>query len=237
MEFWRKLMADAEYGRGAFTRIGKDNGLSNYGFVRGRPQDGSSPEKGFNYEAVHLGVKSIEGRLVQLGYDVIVDGKLGPKVKGAVKDFQRKNGLYVSGEVGSLTGPALFKGVITEVGQSYKFDESFIYGVMLAESGGDPGAVGYLTPGDRGLFQFNTLVHDVTYEQAHDFDWATEAMFTRFAGAWDRYQGKGPELRINCSIAQHKSPVEADQWYQTRTAPSDVIETYVGRVRAFALKY
>jgi hypothetical protein len=221
-------------GRGAFTSVGKDNGKSWYAFVKGSPLDGSSPEKSFNHEAVTLGVMSIEQRLNDLGYDLVVDGTYGPKVKKAIKDFQKKNGVSVTGEIGYTTGPLLWHDHIASVGVSYKFPTELIWGIMKQESGGDPGAVGYDTPGDRGLFQFNTLVHAVTYEQAHDFEWATETMFTRFSRAWKDYAGKGEELRINCSIMQHKSPVAADYWFATGEPSGPISVDYVSKVKGFA---
>lgn len=229
-------MADVK-GRGAFTRVGKDNGRSWYAWVKGSAIDGSSPEKSFNHEAVHLGVKSIQGRLVQLGYALNVDGTYGPKVKRAIKDLQKRNGITPTGEVGYATSLLLWKDVIGGVGQSYNFPSGLVWGVMRQESAGDPGAVGYDTPGDRGLFQFNTLVHAVTYDQAHDFDWATETMFTRFAGAWKKYAGKGVDLRTNCSIMQHKSPVSADLWYENEVSPGPISSDYVSKVKAFSLTF
>lgn len=221
-------------GRGAFTSVGKDNGKSWYAFVKGSPLDGSTPEKSFNHEAVTLGVMSIEQRLNDLGYDLVVDGTYGPKVKRAIKDFQKKNGLSVTGEIGYSTGPLLWHDHIASVGASYKYPAKYIWGTMKQESAGDPGAVGYDTPGDRGLFQFNTLVHEVTYEEAHNFEWATEAAFTRFQRAWNKYQGKGPELRLNCTILQHKSPYSADVWFDTEVSPGPISSDYVSKVKAFA---
>lgn len=225
-------------GRGAFRFIGKDNGENFYKFVKGLPLDGTSPEKGFNYEAVTLGVKSIEARLVELGYSLKIDGSYGPKVKAAVKDFQTKNGIPDSGEVGYTTGPALWKPVIAEAGADRPFGPEFIFGLMKQESGGDPGAVGELHPPDRGLWQFNMEADpDVTPDLAHDFRWATDAVYKRFGGAWKKYSGKGYNLRLDCSIAQHNAPGWADQWFDIGTAPNDQIQGYVSRVKAFALGY
>lgn len=227
-----------EAGRGAFTHIGKDNLENWYEFVKGLPLDGSSPEKGFNYEAVHLGVLSIEKRLAELGYDLKVDGIYGPKVKVAVKDFQTQHGLAADGSLGFITTPLLWKPVIAERGADYKFNPSLIFGLMKQESGGDPGAVGILHSPDRGLFQFNLSDHpDVTVEEAHDYTWAVDSVFARFNGAWKKYAGKGMELRTACSIAQHNSPGEADTWFSTGTAPSDRIAGYVEKVLLFSNQY
>jgi hypothetical protein len=220
-------------GRGAFTSVGKDNGKSWYAFVKGSPLDGSTPEKSFNYQAVTLGVKSIEQRLVDLGYDLVVDGTYGPRVKRAIKDFQKKNGVSVTGEIGYTTGPLLWKDHIQSTGLAFKFPTKYIWGIMKQESGGDPGAVGYDTPGDRGLFQFNTLI-GYNLEDAHDYQKATDTMFARFASSWKEYAGKGEELRVNCSIMQHKSPVAADYWFATGQPSGPISVDYVSKVKAFS---
>lgn len=48
--------------------------------------------------------KSIQQALKQLGfYTGVVDGKLGPKTKEAIKEFQQRNNLEVDGKVGPKT--------------------------------------------------------------------------------------------------------------------------------------
>ena len=234
----------AETGRGAWTSIGKDNGEAYYKYTKNKPLDGSTPEKSLSHQAVHLGVKSIQNRLLDLGYDsalkhdnFVVDGVYGRKTRRMVRSFQKANGIYVGGVVGPTTGSALWKSAIGDQGQTFNFDPAYIYGIMLQESGGDPGAVGWFTPGDRGLYQYNTLVHDITYEQAHDYMWATEAVFARFNNAWQKYRGKGHDLRVNCSIAQHNAPTWANEWFMYGEAPNEKILDYVGRVLGYAAKY
>lgn len=231
----------ADTGRGAWTTIGKDNGSIYYQYIKGEPRDGATPEKGLSYEAVHFGVKAIQSRLVDLGYDRFVrngfdiDGKFGPKTKRMVKKYQENNGIYVSGAVGQTTGSHLFGTYIAEAAEPFRWDHSYIYGIMKAESAADPGAVGWFTPADRGLYQFNTLVHAMSFEQAHDYIYATDEVLSRFNNAWERYQGKGEELRINCSIAQHNAPAWADEWFETGKAPNETIKKYVGTIRSFAV--
>lgn len=233
-------MVDTTHGRGAWTTYGKDNRSIYYEYIKGEPWDGSTPEKGPSYEAVHLGVKSIQTRLVDLGYDVdfkvpfVIDGTYGPRTKRMVKKFQRDHSLTVSGLVGATTASYMFGTYIEEAAVPFRWDSTYIYGIMRQESAGDPGAVGWLTPGDRGLFQFNTLVHDITYDQAHDFKEATDRVLARFNNAWAKYKGKGEELRINCSIAQHNAPAWADQWFNNGFPPNETIEKYVSTVRGFA---
>ena len=52
-------------------------------------------------------VKAMQQELIQLGYDIVADGKYGPKTTAAVKDFQKKNNLDVDGKVGPKTKQVL----------------------------------------------------------------------------------------------------------------------------------
>ena len=54
-------------------------------------------------------VRQLQLRLVELGYDIDVDGDLGPESQWAVVDFQRKHGLVADGIVGKNTRAALNK--------------------------------------------------------------------------------------------------------------------------------
>ncbi|MCJ8142951.1 peptidoglycan-binding protein [Ancylobacter sp. A5.8] len=51
--------------------------------------------------------KLLQGQLVQLGYDLKVDGRYGPATTAAVVAFQRANGLKPDGIAGDLTKSAL----------------------------------------------------------------------------------------------------------------------------------
>ena len=52
-------------------------------------------------------VKTLQYLLRQHGHNVAVDGAFGPKTDAAVRDFQRKKGLQVDGDVGPQTWSAL----------------------------------------------------------------------------------------------------------------------------------
>ena len=56
---------------------------------------------------VEYDTRSIQQNLVDKGYDIAVDGIIGPQTKKAIKDFQKKSGLKVDGIVGPNTSKAL----------------------------------------------------------------------------------------------------------------------------------
>lgn len=235
----------AETGRSAWTTVGKDNGEIYYKFTKNKPLDGSTPEKGDAYLCVHGGVRAIQERLLQLGYGDSLKkpfneekfGVYNRQTKRMVLAFQKDifPATYHSGLVGATTAKNLFGPYISTVNKKHA---QYIFGIGYAESGFDPGAQGYTTPGDIGLYQINTLVHtDFDINTATDYVETTDWVARRFANAWKKYAGKGEQLRINCSIAQHNAPAWAASWYSTGEPPNEKIEDYVERVRTFAATY
>ena len=87
---WRKWLADpaadpSPQPRSAISRYGKTLQLGSYG-----PR-----------------VRTLQQRLVALGYRVEVDGDFGPQTMAAVVLFQKEAGLTEDGIVGALTRAAL----------------------------------------------------------------------------------------------------------------------------------
>jgi hypothetical protein len=247
-------MADVTQGRGAFTRIGKDNKQALYTYIPNTPRDGSSPEKDDNYRAVSLGIRAYQMRLNEmgapaaLGIPPFVDGSgvgnYGPKTKKCVAwaQIQLKTGL-TSGVIGSTFSRAIWKETCRKAASAQKCPPELLYGIMLQESGGDAGAVGYTTPDDSGLFQINMNVHgagtpeNFTVEQVYDPNFAGRYVAKRLTNALNRYDEKGDALRLDCAIAQHNAPAWADTWYRTGTAPNATIASYVAKIKAYAKQY
>ena len=226
-------------GRGAFTSIGKDNGSSSYVYIAGKPDDGSMPTKGINYEAVNLGVLAIQNRINSLGYKpaLVADGDLGPASDKAIRWFQGRNGLVVDGDCGPNTARALWHPLIGALETRNAILGHHLWGIVSHESLLDPGAVGALTPSDRGLAQWNTANSGLTIQQAHDPVYALTMAAARIYRAQIKYGGKGEALKTNCSIAQWNAPAWADQWYSTGKPPNDTIASYVSKVLAQALLF
>lgn len=233
-------------GRGAWTKIG---GTTPY-YELHRPRVGSQALKDGNidpytetYAAVTYGVAAIQSRLIELGYDCDVTGKYTRNTKRAVKKFQEARGLVRDGVVGSQTCQALFRELIQDLASLKKVDPGMVYGIIYQESLFDPGAVGYSTPSDKGLAQFNCSEgnnttwwkrqKDVfTVEDAFDYKWAITELVNRLAYSKRKFAGKGADLRNRCMIAQHNSPLWAQQWFESGQAPNTFIAGYVEKVLA-----
>lgn len=226
-------VAPVPYGRGAWTAVGKDNGSRFYCYIAGKALDGSKPDLNVNYQAVNLGVKAIQNRVNSYGYSqpLTADGVFGMRTAAAVKWVQARLGLYADGVAGPATCKAMWRDLILWFSAAYGVPAPHIYGFMALESTSDPGAVGYTTPSDRGLNQINLNAHpNITVEQAFDPNFSIDYTAKRLQDARLRFSMKGQELQMRCSIAQHNSPREALEWYNTGSPPSARIAMYVEKV-------
>lgn len=225
-------------GRGAWTKVGKDNGSRFYVCIDGKPFDGSYPNKDVNYQAVSLGVKALQRRANEFaamyGFSkVSVDGNFSPLDRRQYRLLQGHLGLYVDGVVGPATCKAIWRDLVKFYASFYGVPPEHIWGTISLESAFDPGAVGYVTPSDRSLFQINLTAHpSITVEQAFDYHYAFNYACKRLHDARDLFDGKGTVLQRDCSIAQHNSPLAAQQWFKTGTPPTEQIATYVSLVLA-----
>lgn len=228
-------MADSvpsvDKGRGAWQPTGKDNGSRYYEYIAGKPLDGSSPTKDVNYQAVHLAVLAIQRRLINAGQRIHADGVLGRQTSLAIKNVQNMMDLTPDGKLGANTWKGLWHNKIYIISRDYVVPPRHLWGLMLAESVADPGAVGHTTPSDRGLFQINIAVHTaITPQEAFNPVFATRYTADRLASARVKYSGKGADLQEKCSIAQHNSPVQAQKWFTTGVPPSEQIRLYVEKI-------
>jgi hypothetical protein len=233
-------MTTMTQGRGAWTLRGKDNGSTSYLRKWRTPRDGTIPigldadATGW-YESVHFGVLAMQRRLLAEGYGGpnLVTGEFGWATRRAARAYQAAKGIAGDGVVGPKTMESLVRSVIARVATLDGVDPQWIYGLAKQESGFDPGAQGWDTPYDRGVWQFNTSLGTVTVEDATDIDTACELVTDRFARAWKQYKGQGKDRRIDCSILQHRSPVAADMLFRSNMIAAENA-TYIANVRSFA---
>jgi hypothetical protein len=228
------------YGRSAWTTKGKDNGTSRYALVDNMPKDGISPERDINYQAVHLAVRAIQLRLndyLPNMAKLIGDGVFGIETDKRVRAVQQQFGLLVDGRVGSITSRYLWRPLITKYATNYGFNPKYLYGMVSHESTLDCGAVGYFTPGDRGLVQVNLPSHpEISVGEAFDPNFALDYAAHRFSDALDKYKSK-PALQIQCAILQHNSPLNASRLFNTGVYPSTTAKAYVDAVLSDAASY
>lgn len=239
-------------GRGAWTRVGGTTPY--YELIKPRigkaaASDPSLDTDAIAERAVYYGVFAIQARLKELGYrKAAPNGIYTWWTAYRVKQFQKAAGLVADGVVGSSTAKKLFGPVVARYQTVYSLPVNLLGGVTTVESLFDPGAVGYGTPGDKGLDQFNTVppnnttwwnVEPVNYNAAMAFDykWAVEEAARRMLKAKSRYSGKGEVLRNKCLALQHNSPLWADKLYNTGKYPTPEAETYVSNVFAAAKNF
>lgn len=185
-----------------------------------------------DYRAVNWGVKQIQSRCNELvKAKLVVDGWFGQRTEAAVVAVQAQIGLVPDGIVGRITAKALWRPLVISAEAAHGLGEPhYLGGIMAHESNFDPGAVGYMSPGDKGLYQWNS----VALTSAFDYHWSIPQTASRFAAAWQKYSGRGSKLQVACSIAQHNAPSYAAEWYATGQPPTIPISDYVAAVLAEA---
>src|ERR1700741_1039104 len=151
-------------GRGAWSTVGKDNLSTSYVYLSRKPLDGHREANNaflnINYEAVNLGVLAIQRRINTLGYTptLLADGLLGPATNKGIYWVQDKLGVTVDSNVGPNTAKALWRQLIVKAETFSLLPHHILWGIVAHESLFDPGAVGAISPADRGLVQFNTAL-------------------------------------------------------------------------------
>jgi len=231
-------------GRGAWTRKGFPNeAFSMYKRnPAGTPMTGGQAELGPDYEAVHYGVLAIQKLLVLNGSPLDYSsgpGLFGSKTQYATRVWQTIHVPPPDGVVGPNTMKSLLRGPIKVKQEQWKIEDNLLFGLVLSESGADPGAIGYYSPADKGLVQINTAVHlGVTTEQVFDPLFSLEWAATRLSAAYYSFLGKtggNTVLAWDCAVANHNAPAWARQWASTGTPPNPTIQKYVEGVRRRAL--
>jgi hypothetical protein len=249
-------------GRGAWTERGKQSGSVYYCMKQDEPLDGTEPEvlpgedwpedplgvEEFSdpdwYDRVHRGVLGIQ-RLLRLNGvpEVPLNGIHEAKTDLAVQRFQT---LYpekvgaADGLVGPRTMKALMHIVLISAGAGASVDPRYLYAQACKETQFDPGAQGQLNAPDSGIFQFNLKAGTDTRITQKELDFAyhpvksAHASAKRFRAALDQYRGKGWQLRLHCAIAQHNSPLWANQWFENGQPPNDTIDEYVAKTLMYA---
>jgi peptidoglycan hydrolase-like protein with peptidoglycan-binding domain len=72
-----------------------------------QPKQQHASAKSQKHAAASAHVKSAQQALNKHGAQLVADGKMGPKTRAALKDFQKSNNLKVTGKLDSATQKAL----------------------------------------------------------------------------------------------------------------------------------
>jgi len=151
----------------------------------------------------------------------------------AVRQFQKARGLKRDGQCGLYTLKSLFATRFEETGAENRVPPKILCGLAYQESGFDPGAVGFVNPHDRGMYQINSEAHpSVEDEAAFNAQFSVEWTATRLRATYKKFRKQTGKriLAWKCTIASHNSPAQASEWAETGVAPSEQIKNYVDKV-------
>lgn len=204
-------------------------------------------EPTFDQQRLHWAISGIQEMLSKQGFypeedwgDWVPSGVYGYETFLAVRRFQKEEmGLkarYRDGQVGRSEMEYLAVPRIAKMEQRYEIPGEVVAGMIYWESGWDPAAIGFLHPVDWGLGQFNMDVGN-TFDQigfsAFNARIAIEETAKRLGARYWAFleETRDPDLALNCAVAAHNSPVDADAWAETGSPPDEQIATYVARIR------
>lgn len=224
----------AATGRGAWTKRGNLLGKSMY--VAGSAAGLASCDTQDKW-AVNRAVLAIQIMLTQAGYPVNYasnPGIFGPATDAAVRAFQSVHAAPADGIVGPTTSKALVRTFVAEQEKANGIPDRILWGQIGAESGWDFGAVGYYTPKDLGICQFNTY-----YNQSLSPDQITNPTVViplsakRIRTRYNEYRTYTTDVRRawDAAILAHNSPARALSYAKTGVYPTTQAQEYVARVR------
>lgn len=227
-----------ETGRGAWTRRGFLLDRSTYKVGCSAPLDSVNSQDQW---AVSCAVEGIRKLLAYEGYKVDHVGKtgvFGPRTKAKVKEFKEAEGFKkINGIVGVGTSKALLRGLVADVEKDFEIPDRLLWGIIGAETAWDIGAVGYTTPYDVGICQFN-LQYNTEYPNETYMNpiFAVTETGKRLKARFREYRDLGATTTVawNAAVLSHNSPVNARRYALSGQFPSEQAEGYVNAVKRAA---
>jgi peptidoglycan hydrolase-like protein with peptidoglycan-binding domain len=224
----------APTGRGAWSKRGNLLGKSLY--LRGASASITNCDTQDKW-AVNRAVLAIQIMLNRLGYSFDYSsgqGIFGPLTDKNVRAFQSVYAAPADGIVGPNTARALVRAFVSEQEKANGIPDRILWGLIGAESGWDFGAVGYYTPKDLGICQYNTYYNQsLSPDQIMDptvvIPMTAKRIRTRF-NEYSKYT-TDPQRAWDAAILAHNSPARALTYAKTGVYPTEQARTYVERVR------
>lgn len=225
----------AATGRGAWTKRGNLKDTSTYKEGCSRALDAVQNQDEW---AVTCGVVGIRQLLAYNGFPVehIGDpGKFGPRTKRAVIEFKKhKQFKTINGAVGIGTSKALLRRPVEDFEKKWEIPGRYLWGMIGTETAWDLGAVGYSTPYDVGICQFN-LKYNTEYvaERYMEPTWALNETAKRLRARFVEYSRATTDSARawDAAILSHNSPVNALKYAQTGVYPTAQAASYVAMVK------
>lgn len=227
----------AATGRGAWSKRG--NLLDKTMYVAGSSAGLASCDTQDKW-AVNRAVWAAQIMLNKLGYTFEYannPGIFGPLTDKAVRDFQAVHAAPADGILGPTTTKALLRAYVAEHERLNGVPDRILWGQIGAETNWDLGAVGYTTPKDIGICQFNTYYNQsLSVDQMMNPTFVIPLSAKRIRTRFNEYRVYTTDTRRawDAAILAHNSPARALTYAKTGVYPTDQARVYVERVKAAA---
>jgi peptidoglycan hydrolase-like protein with peptidoglycan-binding domain len=229
----------AATGRGAWTKRGNLLGEINYKRGCGRAVESAQSQDEW---AVGCAVDAIRDLLKYNGFPVDhtgLPGQFGPRTRDAVKAFKTAKAFKeINGSVGIGTSKALLRTPVADFENKWEIPGRLLWGVIGTETAWDLGAVGYSTPYDVGICQFN-LKYNTEYPAERYVampTWALNETARRLRARFAEYSRitSDKDVAWNAAVLSHNSPVNALKYVKEGAYPTAQAASYVGMVKKSA---
>lgn len=177
-----------------------------------------------NVKALNFGVKALAVKFNEiLGTHLsIYNGVFNESFDKAAREVQTR--LFVPGGADGLVGPntckAMWKNDVFDMEITHHIPYHLLFKVLSLETSFDPGAVGILTPDDKGIAQINMPSHEtVKLREAFDpifaFNYAGKLLFGHYAYITSHYPHVTLVDAWHMAVVAYNSPKRARAWAAT----------------------
>jgi hypothetical protein len=188
--------------------------------------------------AVNRAVLAVQNLLGYHGFPVnygTAAGVFGPLTHASTMAFQDKYVRPADGLVGPNTVRGLLRTYVADQERQNGIPNRYLWGQIGAETSWDLGCVGYYTPQDIGICQFNLYYNqNVSPDQAMDPFHVIPISAKRMRTRYNEYRTLTTDVQRawDAAILSHNSPARARTYAKTGVYPTAQAEDYVTKVKA-----
>jgi peptidoglycan hydrolase-like protein with peptidoglycan-binding domain len=187
--------------------------------------------------AVNRAVLAIQTLLGYNGFPVqyaSAPGVFGPLTDASTRAFQAVHAAPADGIVGPNTTRALLRKIVAAQEKVNGVPDRILWGQIGAETSWDLGCIGYYTPLDLGICQFNLYYNaNISPDEAMNPQYVIPISARRLRTRFNEYRLLTSDVTRawDAAILSHNSPVRARAYAKTGVYPTAQAADYVSKVR------